>query len=430
MRVFRGIVVHCKSSTELEVIEDGAVVVDAKGIIVDVGRASECRHEKSAEIVELGRQFIVPGLIDTHAHAPQYAQLGTGTDLTLLKWLEKYTFPTEARFADVDHARLVYRDAVRRVLRNGTTTCVWFASLHLEASKVLVDVCLEEGLHAFVGKVCMDRNSPDTYREPSWQASLAATREFVEYTEARGGQLVRPIVTPRFAISCSHELMEGLGALAAEKDLPVQSHIAETCDEIAFTRTLHPENANYADVYRTRGLLTKSTIMAHGVHLSDAELVQFAATGAGVSHCPRSNLALCSGLAPVRQLLRRGLHVGLGTDMSGGPNASLWDAMRGAVETSAAVSFGFPTGEMPPLSFREALHLATLGGAALVGMEDRLGSFAPGKWFSAQVVDPRAESFDTYAAQQETAEELFQKCFYLLDDRNISHVYVKGRRVK
>ncbi len=274
----------------------------------------------------------------------------------------------------------------------------------------------------------MDRNSPDSYREPSWEASLAATREFVEYAEARGGALVRPIVTPRFAISCSDELMRGLGALAAEKGLPVQSHISENCAEIAFTRELHPENRDYADVYGSRGLLTARTIMAHGVHLSEAELAQFAAAGAGVSHCPRSNLALCSGLAPVRRLLQRGLRVGLGTDMSGGPSASLWDAMRGAVETSAAVSFGSP--ELAPLSYREALHLGTLGGAALVGMADRLGSFAPGKWFSAQVIDPAAGTFDAYPAQGETAGDLFQKCFYLLDDRNIAQVYVKGRRVK
>ncbi len=423
MKAYRGIVVHSASLEELEVIEDGVVVVGVDGVIVEVGPAST--WSGVGDLVQLGRRFIVPGLIDTHAHAPQYAQLGTGTDLPLLEWLAKYTFPTETRFADVAFARRVYSDAVRRVLRNGTTSCVWFASLHLEATKALVDVCVEQGLHAFVGKVCMDRNSPTTYCESSCAASLAATRQFVEYARQRGGELVSPIVTPRFAISCSGELMEGLGALAAELNLPIQSHIGENCSEIDFTQSLHPENSSYADVYHSRGLLTSRTIMAHAVHLTDAELEQFARSGAGASHCPRSNLTLCSGVAPVRRLLQRGVKVGLGTDMSGGPSPSLWDAMRGAVETSAAVFFVQP--HLKPLSYKEAFYLGTLGGAQLMGMQDKVGSFAVGKWFNAQIINHEAATMDTYGT--ETIADLFQKCFYLLDDRNIEHVYVKGRRV-
>ena len=434
--VFRGTVVQSAGPSELLLLERAAVVVGPDGIIekvlsskdADAHMAAWTSPEAASSVVvkDFGARFLVPGLIDTHAHAPQYAQLGTGTDLPLLEWLNKYTFPTESRFADPVFARRVYSDAVRRTLRNGTTSCVWFASLHLEASKVLVDVCSELGQHAFVGKVCMDRNSPDHYREPSAQASLAATREFVAYARARDGGLglVTPIVTPRFAISCSSELMRGLGELAAELGLPIQSHIGENCSEISFTHELHPENKHYADVYHSRGLLTSRTIMAHAVHLSDAELDQFAQAGAGASHCPRSNLTLCSGLAPVRKLQKRGIKVGLGTDMSGGPSASMWDAMRGAIETSVAVSFSDPNSA--PLSYKEAFYLATMGGASLLCMEDRVGSLEPGKWFNAQIVNPHVH-LDTYGT--ETTADLFQKCFYLLDDRNIEEVYVKGRKV-
>jgi guanine deaminase len=160
---------------------------------------------------------------------------------------------------------------------------------------------VEQGQHALVGKVCMDRNSP-SYCEPSCEASLADTRSFIDYARARGGELVGPIVTPRFAISCSSELMTGLGQLAAEMHLPIQSHIGENFSEIDFTSSLHPESAHYTDVYHSRGLLGPRTIMAHAVHLTDAEVAVFARSGAGVSHCPRSNLTLCSGLANVRRL--------------------------------------------------------------------------------------------------------------------------------
>lgn len=411
---YRGVVVHSVSPTELQVLDGGAVVVDAEGLVVEVLDAAAAAQRAWGEttVVELGRKFLVPGLVDAHAHAPQYAQLGLGTDLPLLEWLDRYTFKTESRFADVSFARRVYGDVVRRVLRNGTTSCVWFASLHVPATCALVDECRDQGLHALVGKVCMDRNSPSYYCEASPAASVAAARDVAAYVARAGGPLVGAIVTPRFAISCSGELMAGLGALAAELQLPVQSHISENCAEVDFTCSLHPGEGGYAAVYATRGLLTERTIMAHGVYLTDDELDLFARVGAGIAHCPRSNVTLASGFAGVRNMLARGVRVGLGTDMSGGPVPSVWDAMRGAVEASVAVSLKSP--QHRPLSYKEAFHLGTVGGARLMGLEERLGSFAPGKWFSAQVVDTSVGNIDSYG---ESPEELFQKAFYLLDDR-------------
>lgn len=426
-RAFVGTVVHSSSPTELEIIKRGVVVVDEHGIIVRVARYDEEKLGEGVEVVDFGEAFIAPGLIDTHAHAPQYAQLGLGTDLPLLDWLQKYTFPTETKFSDVRFARRVYEDVVRRFISNGTTSCCYFASLHLEASKVLCDVCLEVGQHAFVGKVCMDRNSPDTYREASAKDSLEATRAFARYCLEKGGDLVKPIVTPRFAISCTSELMEGLGKLAEEMSLPVQSHIGENDGEIKFTCSLHPENKHYADVYASRGLMTHRTIMAHAVHMTDDELTVMAKAGSGVSHCPRSNFTLFSGVAPIRRLQKYGIPIGLGTDCSGGFSPSIWDAMRTAIEASAAAFFVSP--EAQPLSYKEVFYMATQGGARLMGMQEKLGTLAPGKWFNVQIIDPKVphSPIDSYG---ECVEDLFQKCFYLLDDRNITNVYVKGRKVK
>lgn len=417
-----GRVVHNSSATELEIIERGCIVVDKDGVIVSVSR--EGPPANVTDVHDFGERFIVPGLIDTHAHAPQYAQIGLGTDLPLLEWLHKYTFPTESKFADVGFAQRVYRDVVRKFLDNGTTSCVWFASLHLDATKALCDACIELGQHAYIGKVNMDRNSPEFYIEQSAERSLQDTKALVEYVRSKGSDRVVPIVTPRFVITCSRSLLEGLGSLAKEYDLPVQSHICENKDEIAFTCSLHPENKSYADIYHSCGLLTKRTIMAHAVHMKDEEVDLFVQSGAGISHCPRSNFTLFSGVAPIRKFLQRGVKVGLGTDVSGGFAPSIWDAMRCAIDASAAASFTDPT--LVPLTYKEAFYLATIGGAQLMGMEEKLGSFAPGKWFNAQVINPK-NGLDLYG---ETVADLFQKCFYLIDDRNIENVFVKGVEVK
>lgn len=153
LTVYIGRIVHSLSLSELEIIERGAIVVDENGIIVEFLKSLNDRSFNDCVVVDVGNKFIVPGLIDCHAHAPQYAQLGLGTDLPLLDWLNKYTFPTESMFKDPDFAKKVYTDVVKRFLNNGTTTCCWFASLHLEASKILCDICIEHGQHAFVGKV-------------------------------------------------------------------------------------------------------------------------------------------------------------------------------------------------------------------------------------------------------------------------------------
>ncbi len=397
--------------------------------------------------------------MDTHIHAPQYAQMGLGTDRPLLEWLERYTFPTETRFADVEWARKVYEDVVRRTLRNGTTTACYFASLHTEASVMLARICEQLGQMAFVGKVCMDCNAPPTYCEQNASESLHDTQVFVDAVKALQSPIVAPVITPRFAITCTSELLRGLGNMAQQQNLLVQTHLCENKKEIAFTKELFPHCRDYASVYAEAGLLRKNqTVLAHCVHMTgmvplfshvfglslctDLELALLAATGAGVAHCPRSNLTLGSGLCHVRRLQQAGVAVALGTDVSGGPYPSIWDAMRGAVETSQAIHFVHE--ESAALSYREAFYLGTQGGANVLGLGDTLGSFREGKWFNAQVLDasvrtplrssvivfhelPLSQVLDCYGT--ESVEDLFQKLFWLLDDRCIEQVYVKGRKV-
>ncbi|KNC82283.1 guanine deaminase [Sphaeroforma arctica JP610] len=432
--VFVGTFVQSVAFSEM-VVEKRVVGVCTDGKIAFTGHEDELPELMQthglveADIVRLGEnEFIMPGLIDTHHHAPQYAFAGTGYDLTLLDWLNTYTFPVESKYSCEKFAKETYKKAVKRTLDSGTTTNTYFATIHLEASKILVETIGEIGQRAFVGKVNMDRNSPDYYREETGD-SLGDTEEFIQHViNGPYSERITPVITPRFVPSCSSELMHGLGELAAKYDIPIQSHLCENKPEIEWVKTLHPESVAYAHVYDDHRLLTDRSIMAHCVHLSDEEIDLFRKNNAGVSHCPNSNFSLTSGCLNVRRLLESDIKVGLGTDVSGGYSSSMLDSMRQAIICSTAVHFQDES--RVPLSYQEVFYLATLGGATVLGMDDTLGTFEVGKQFDALRVNPDVEGspFDLY--EGDTVSDIVQKFLYLGDDRNITHVFVSGKTVK
>ncbi|KAF9581700.1 hypothetical protein BGW38_001187, partial [Lunasporangiospora selenospora] len=274
-KVFYGSLIHSVSLKEIEYIQKGLIFIDQAGKIAKVLKnVSYDELEASLEGVSSDKvqhlnddQFIIPGFVDTHIHAPQYTFCGNGHDLPLLEWLDTYTFPRESKFADREYASKLYSKAVARCLRNGTTSACWFATIHLESCKELVDIIHQQGQRAYVGKVNMNQNSPDFLVETT-ESSVRDTRAFIEYvkdetTKRDHKPLVTPIVTPRFAISCTSELMSELGKLAAEYNVPIQSHLCENLNEIGFTMSLFPKSVNYTAVYADHGLLNDRTIMAH-----------------------------------------------------------------------------------------------------------------------------------------------------------------------
>lgn len=227
---------------------------------------------------------MIPGFIDTHIHAPQcnrsifinlviiHLQLdsftGTGYDKPLLDWLSTYTFPHEQKYSSIEHAIRTYPLVVKRTLHNGTTTACYFATIHLESSLVLKNEMELYGQRGFIGKVCMDRNSPPCLTE-STKDSINDTIKFVGKFDGFG--LVRPCITPRFVPSCTSELMVGLADIAKKEDLLIQSHISENKAEIEWALGMHPECTSYADIYEQHGLLNSKTVMAHCIFLTDIE---------------------------------------------------------------------------------------------------------------------------------------------------------------
>ncbi|GMF26452.1 unnamed protein product [Phytophthora lilii] len=443
---YKANVVHSVALGQLQVLRPGLVGVDEQGkiaFVLDLSRSDDAVAEHFDELVDLGEQLLLPGFIDGHAHAPQYSFIGVGMHLPLLQWLETYTFPYEFKFQNVDYARAVYEKAVRRHLNNGTTTCSYFATVHLEACKVLTDILERVGQRGFVGKVNMDRNASAGLQEDT-QTSIDNTREFVRYVQNKKSDLLTPVITPRFVPSCSSELMHALAEISREHTpkLPVQSHLGENRDEIRWVKSLHPESKTYTGVYDDHGLLHDRSYMAHCVWCSKNERELLREKQTAVIHCPNSNFSLSSGVLNVRRLLQQGVKVGLGTDVSGGYSPSMLDAIRQAVIASKLVSIingsssdgDSDEPQEDSLSYAEAFHLATVGSAEALGLGDKVGNFMVGKDFDALVVDPYAPNSPIDEAHDpvEAADVLhtFQKFLFLGDDRNIVSIFVGGRQVK
>jgi guanine deaminase len=431
---------HTPTHRELQVLENVAIVV-RNGVIAEIVPASSRTAaeacEAADEVVQLGaRERLLPGLIDTHNHAPQWPQLGTGLDIPLEKWLFDYTFPLEARYADAGFAADVWERMVPTLLAHGTTTAVYYSSIHEEATLRLAETCDHFGQRAFIGRVAMDHpeGTPDWYRDVDASVGIDASSRSVDAIRALGSALVEPIITPRFIPACSHELLVGLGELAGRTGALVQTHCSESDWEHGYV--LQRYGKHDAEMLSEFGLMRRGTVLAHGDHLSDDDLAIIRSAGAGVAHCPLSNSYFANAVFPLRRAQDAGVHVGLGSDVSGGPLPGLLPQCQHAVTVSRMLEDGVDanrgSGERGVASSRvdivAAFHAATLGGANMLGVA--AGVIEPGRFFDAIVVN--AESGDSglhYYEDIDDETRLFEKIVRLAGPADITSVWVAGRRV-
>ena len=329
--ILKGTVVSAPALGKLDVTENGCLVAE-DGKITGVFPTLPEQYAGAA-VEDYGDALILQSFADLHLHAPQYPMLGMGMDLPLLDWLNTYTFPTEARFADPDYAREVYRRLARELIENGTTRVCMFSSLHREATLILMEELEKAGVTGYVGKVNMDRNGIPALQEET-EESRRETLRWLE--ECRDFRHVKPILTPRFTPSCTNELMDFLGKLAAERGLPVQSHLSENTGEIAWVKELHPDCGQYWETYAKYGLWNDRTLMAHCVWSDARERAAMRVAGVTVVHCADSNQNICSGTAPVRVMLKEGLKVALGSDIAGGDHLSMFDVVAASIRASKA----------------------------------------------------------------------------------------------
>ena len=436
-----GTIFQTPSIDRLEVLSEVAVSVDVDGLIGAISLSTSTEGKAAiAGATNLHRlrstERLLPGLIDTHVHAPQWPQLGSGLDLALEQWLFENTFPLEARYVDGDFAQRVWDDLVPCLLSHGTTTAVYYSSIHEEATLRLAKTCAEIGQRAFVGRVAMDHpeGTPAWYRDADAVSAVSTSARSVEAIRALNTVLVRPIITPRFVPACTDALLHGLGELAGATGELVQTHCSESDWEHHYV--LDRYGHSDTEALGNFGLLREGTVLAHGNHMSTNDFDRTREAAAGVAHCPLSNSYFANAVFPLARSLARGVRVGLGSDIAGGLHPGLLAQCAHAVTVSRMLEDGV-NGEVAAadrgvqdcrISTIAAFHLATLGGADLLGLP--CGLLAVGRMFDAFVVDVgRQQSSLRIWEELDDEARVFEKIVRLASPSDITSVWVAGRQV-
>lgn len=401
----------------LEHFADGALLI-ADGRIVEAGPADAllARIPAGTPQTDYRGKLILPGFVDTHIHFAQTDVIASYGE-QLLAWLEKYTFPAEARFADPVHAGEVAEFFCDELLKNGTTTALAFATVHPGSVDALFGAAQRRRMRLIAGKVLMDRHCPADLRDTA-AGGYAESKALIE--RWHGVDRLLYAVTPRFAPTSTDEQMTLAGRLYAEHPgVYLQSHVAENRGEVAWAAELYPAARSYLDVYEHFGQLGPRSVFAHCIWLDDTDRRRMSETGAAISFCPTSNLFLGSGLFDLDRAHALGVRVGIGTDVGGGTSFSMLQTLNEAYKVLQL------NGQQ--LSPERAFYLATLGGARSLYLDDRIGNFAPGKEADFVVLDPAATPLMARrnAAAQTPGERLFM-LMMLGDDRAVAATHVLG----
>lgn len=446
-QVFQGTAFTSKSAKDVEILKNHLFCINDSGMIEKVVAPKDADYQTLLNDYQ-GKenfhrlaegQYFLPGFIDLHVHAPQWAQAGTALDIPLYDWLNTYTFPIESKFSDLDFAKDVYEDVVKTLIANGTTTALYFATVHKEASLLLAEICANKGQRGLVGKVVMDNpdQNPTFYRDNDTNTALADTEEFilaVKELAKSTKQGVYPVVTPRFIPSCTDEALKGLGELAAKYNTHIQSHCSESDWEHGYVQDRFQKNDAFA--LHEFGLLSDKSVMAHCNFLDDNDAELFAETGTAVSHCPISNAYFANSVIPIAHLHSKGVEIGLGSDISGGFSPSLFDNVRQAVISSRMLEDGVNTA-IPAetrgvpnsrITINEAFYFATAGGGESLSLP--IGRLAENYSWDIQIIDTQLATaklpiFNT----NEDLNDTFQKIMYLVRPENIREVWIQGEKV-
>lgn len=426
VKLYRGEVFYFVASpleqTDAYVYEpDGALVVQ-KGKIVEAGSFQTLSGRyQTAEVFDFSGKLIMPGFIDVHVHFPQLPIIGM-YGYQLLDWLNTYTFPAEQAFASPVYARQIASCFIRELLKNGTTTCMAYATVHPTSVEALFSVASQYNMCILAGKVLMNRNAPQGLMDTTEQGERDS-RTLIEKWHGNGRILY--VITPRFAITSTLDQLKSVGRL--HLDYPgtyIQTHLSENNDEIKSVLTLYPGYKDYLDVYERTGLLTDYSVFGHCIYLSDKECARIASAHAIIAHCPTSNLFLGSGLFNMQQANEYGIQVALGTDVGAGTSFSMFRTMGESYKIQQLNGY--------PISVLETYYKSTLGAAKALHLEDKIGSFRPGNGADFIVVDYASTLLQKERMRylesrgQVTIENKLFGLQTLGDDRAVFATYIMG----
>ena len=401
-------------------IQDGLLLIK-NGKIDWFGPWEDGRHlvPEGVTVSDYSGKLIVPGFIDGHIHYPQTEMIGAYGE-QLLEWLNNYTFPTERRYGNIDYAKDKAKFFVNQLLRNGTTTALTFCSVHPESVDALFETAEQINMRMIAGKVMMDRNAPD-YLQDTAQSSYDDSKALIKRWHEKGRALYA--ITPRFAPTSTPEQLDAAAALMKEHpSCYMQTHLSENKNEIAWVKSLFPENSGYLDVYHRRGLTGKRSVFAHCIHLEEDEWDCMRDTGSVIAFCPTSNFYLGSGLFDWRKAEKNKVRITTSTDVGAGTSFSLIQTLNEAYKVLQM--------QGQKMSAFESLYSATLGSAAALDLQDKIGNFSVGKEADFVVLNPTATPLQQlrYDNSKSLQDRLFV-LFTLGDDRNVYRTYVDGRVV-
>ncbi len=408
------------SAGELRMIEKGALVVDAQGIITAVGPYTVIKktHPRAKVIDHGSYTMITSGFVDGHVHAPQLEMMAAA-GYSLLEWLNNHTFPTEAKYANVSYAEKKYKEFCRALLKCGTTLAAVYATSHTKATAKLLEVAAKSGLRAHIGKVLMDRNAPENLIQPADRA-LRDLEGLIK--KWRNHERVRASLAIRFAPTTTDEMFKGAQEILREhSDLVVQTHLAETQEEVQWVKELYPNSSHYTDVYDKYGILGAKTVLGHCIYLSDEELSVLRERGSHLVHCPSSNFFLGSGLFPYKKYLDRRMSVAMGSDVGAGWDLSLQTTARSCYDAQALQKYFMKPSEL--------LYLITRAGALALGESD-LGLLQHGYKADFVVHDLRGRDLALERVKcSESPEELLSALLFLGGELTVSATYIQGKAV-
>lgn len=414
---------YVSETASVRYIPDGLLVIQ-NGIIQDLGDYQIlCDRYPTARVVTHPGKLIIPGFIDLHIHYPQ-TEMIAAYGAQLLEWLNKYTFPTEAKFKDVGYARKIAEFFLEELLRNGTTTALVLPTIFPESVEALFEAARQRQMRLIAGQVLMSRNAPDFLLNDA-KTAYAQTREQIQQWHGKGRSLYA--ITPRFAITSTDEELTLAGQLKAEfPDVYVHTHLSENVKEVEYTAELFPDTKDYLNVYEKFGLVGDRSVFAHCVQLDDSAFERLSQAGATIAFCPTSNLFLGSGLFRLHQAKSQEfpIKVGFATDVGGGTSFSLLQTMSDAYKIMQL------QGES--LGAFQSFYLATLGAARALSLETKLGNFDPGKEADFVVLDLQPTpllALRNTARDITSLDQLKDQLFGLMilgDDRAIAATYVAG----
>lgn len=426
--ILKGDICYCDDNKKIITKENSFLVCKNNKVVGVFDKLNE--EYRGYKLLDYSNKLIIPGLIDLHIHAPQYAFRGIGMDLELIDWLNNVAFLEERKYMDLEYARKAYSMFVENMKNSSTTRACIFATLHKESTLELMNMLENSGLITYVGKVNMDRNSPDYLKEASVEDSVKNTSSYIEES-LKTFKRTKPILTPRFIPSCSDELLKELQKIRREYNISVQSHLSENLSEIDWVKELSPNSKFYGDAYNEFDMFGKdnttnkyvNTIMAHCVHSSNEEIKLMKKNRVFIAHCPSSNTNLLSGIAPIRKYLNKNMNVGLGSDVAGGHSEAMFGVIRETIQVSK-LYWRLVNKKYNFVTFDEAFYMATLGGGKFFG---KVGSFKQGYEFDAVVLDDSVLKHP----QELSLYERLQRAVYLsLDEKKIIAKFVKGKEIE